>query len=120
MDPSQFGGGEDAAGFEGPASNRVKLGLIMAEVIKLAGIKPQPAKVRERVEALAASYEQPEALVKWYYEEPGRLSDIEGLCMEEDAVAFIIEKARVKPVSLSFDDLMNPRQTPAESASGEA
>lgn len=120
MDPSQFGGGEDPAGFEGPASNRVKLGLIMAEIIKQAGIKPQPAKVRERVEALAASYEQPEALIKWYYEEPGRLGDIEGLCMEEEAVNWIIEKARVKPVSLSFDDLMNPRQTPREPVNGEA
>ncbi|MEN9728086.1 MAG: Trigger factor [Pseudomonadota bacterium] len=120
LDPAQFGGGEDLGGFEAPASNRVKLGLIMAEVIKLADIKPQPAKVRERVEALAASYEQPEALIKWYYEEPGRLSDIEGLCMEEEAVAWIVEKARVKPVSLSFDDLMNPRQTAREPVSGEA
>lgn len=120
LDPAQFGGGEDLGGFEAPASNRVKLGLIMAEVIKLAGIKPQPSKVRERVESLAASYEQPEALIKWYYEEPGRLNDIEGLCMEEEAVAWIVEKARVKPVSLSFDDLMNPRQTASEPVSGDA
>jgi len=120
MDPSQFGAGEDLSGFEVPASNRVKLGLIMAEVIRVSGVKAEPSKVRARVEAMAASYEHPEALIKWYYEEPGRLNDIEGLCLEEEAVTWIVERAQVTPVGISFDDLMNPRQTSGESATGEA
>ena len=91
----------------------------MAEIIKHAGIKAQPAKIRARVEALAASYEQPEALLKWYYEEPQRLQEIEGLCLEEEAVEWVVERAQVTPISITFDDLMNPRQTAAETAAGD-
>jgi trigger factor len=83
----------------------------MAEIIKQAGIAAQPAKVRARVEAMAASYEQPEALVKWYYEDPHRLQEIEGLVLEEEAVKWVADRAQVTPVSITFDDLMNPRQT---------
>jgi len=119
LDPSQFGAGEDLSGFEVPASNRVKLGLIMAEVIRVSGVKAEPAKIRARVEAMAASYEHPEALIKWYYEEPERLNDIEGMCLEEEAVSWIVDRAQVTPVGISFDDLMNPRQTATESSSGE-
>lgn len=120
IDPAQLGGDEDLSGFEGPASNRVKLGLIMAEIIKQAGITAQPARVRARVEAMAASYEQPEALVKWYYDDPRRLQEIEGLCLEEEAVKWVADRALVTPVPVTFDDLMNPRQTAPETSNGDA
>ncbi len=119
IDPAQFGGTEDLSGFEVPAANRVKLGLIMAEIIKQSGITAQPARVRARVEALAASYEQPEALLKWYYEDPQRLQEIEGLCLEEEAVKWVVDRAQVSPVPISFDDLMNPRQTGPEATNGD-
>lgn len=119
IDPAQLAGNEDLSGFEVPAANRVKLGLIMAEIIKQSGITAQPAKVRARVEALAASYEQPEALLKWYYEDPQRLQEIEGLCLEEEAVKWVVERAQVSPLPITFDDLMNPRQTAAETAAGD-
>lgn len=119
IDSASLGAHDDLSRFEASASNRVKLGLIMAEIIKHAGIKAQPAKIRARVEALAASYEQPEALLKWYYEEPQRLQEIEGLCLEEEAVEWVVERAQVTPISITFDDLMNPRQTAAETAAGD-
>ena len=120
MDPAQFGADDDLSGFEAPAANRVKLGLIMAEIIKQAGITAQPAKVRARVESMAASYEQPDALVKWYYEDPRRLQEIEGLCLEEEAVKWVADRAQVTSVSVAFDDLMNPRQTAIETPNGDA
>ncbi len=119
IDPAQLAGNEDLSGFEVPAANRVKLGLIMAEIIKQSGITAQPAKVRARVEALAASYEQPEALLKWYYEDPQRLQEIEGLCLEEEAVKWVVERAQVSPLPITFDDLMNPRQTASETINGD-
>ena len=93
------------------AAKRVKLGLVMAEMIKQAGISADPTKVRAMVESMAASYEDADAVVKWYYADPGRLREIEALCLEDEAVAWIASKARVAEVSLSFDDLMNPGQT---------
>lgn len=119
LNPDQFG--TDTAEIHEPqAANRVKLGLLMAEIIKQAGISAQPAKVRAMVESLAASYEQPEALVKWYYADPRRLQEIEAACLEDEAVRWIAERAQVRELSLSFDDLMNPGQTARKVAAGES
>jgi trigger factor len=110
----------EATLFEPQAAKRVKLGLLMAEIIKTAAIVAQPAQVRARVEAMAASYEHPTALVKWYYEDPQRLREIEGLCLEDEAVKWIAERAQVTDVSVSFDDLMNPGQTATQPATDGA
>jgi len=99
--------------FEPQAQERVKLGLLMAEIIKTAGVTAQPAKVRAMVESMAAGYEQPEELVKWYYSDPRRLQEIEAMCLEEEAVGWIVSQASVADEPISFDDLMNPRQTAA-------
>ena len=93
------------------AEKRVKLGLVMAEMIKQAGITADPAKVRATIEHMAAGYEDSEAVVKWYYEEPRRLQEIEATCIEDEAVNWIVERAQVNEVSISFDDLLNPGQT---------
>ena len=118
LDATQLGG-TDPVRFEPEAAKRVKLGLIVAEIIKQAEIKVQPAKVRARVEAMAASYEQPEALVRWYYEDPRRLQEIEGVCLEEEAVKWIADQTRITDVTVSFDDLMNPRQTASQAPTGD-
>ncbi len=97
--------------FEEPAQKRVKLGLLMAEMIKNAEITADPAKVRGLVESMAASYEDSAAVVKWYYDDPQRLNEIEAMCLEDEAVTWIAERAEVNEVNISFDDLMNPGQT---------
>lgn len=99
--------------FEPQAQDRVKLGLLMAEIIKSAGVVAQPSKVRSTIETMAAGYEQPEELVKWYYADPRRLQEIEAMVLEEEAVGWIVARASVVDESISFDDLMNPRQTEA-------
>jgi trigger factor len=86
----------------------------MAEMIKRAGITADPAKVRTAIEAMAASYEDPAAVVKWHYEDPQRLQEVEAMCLEDEAVNWIAERAQVEEVSISFDDLMNPGQTEGE------
>ena len=97
--------------FAEPAQKRVKLGLLMAEMIKDAGITADPAKVRSAIEQMASSYEDPSAVVKWYYEDPQRLQEIEAMCLEDEAVAWIVDRAQVKEAPISFDELMNPVQT---------
>ena len=97
--------------FEPQAQERVKLGLLMAEIIKTAGVVAQPSKVRTTIEGMAVGYEQPEELVKWYYADPRRLQEIEAMVLEEEAVGWIVARASVSDEAISFDDLMNPRQT---------
>jgi len=99
--------------FEPQAQDRVKLGLLMAEIIKTAGVVAQPSKVRATIESMAAGYESPDELVKWYYSDPRRLQEIEAMVLEEEAVGWIAARASVGEESISFDDLMNPRQTAA-------
>ena len=93
------------------AHKRVKLGLVMAEIVKTAQLKPDAVKVRQTIEGMAASYEDPAAVVKWYYENPQQLQQIEGMCLEDEAVSWIAGNARVTEHSVAFDALMNPAQT---------
>jgi len=109
--PENFDPAAMADMFQEPAKKRVKLGLLMAEMIKTAGITADPAKVRETIETMAASYEDSAAVMKWYYEEPQRLQEIEAMCLEDEAVKWIVGRAEVSEVPISFDDLMNPVQT---------
>jgi len=109
--PSDFDPSNLAGMFEEPSKKRVKLGLLMAEMIKDAGISADPAKVRGTVESMASSYEDSAAVVKWYYEDPQRLQEIEAMCLEDEAVTWIADRATVSEVPISFDDLMNPGQT---------
>ncbi len=100
-----------AAAYENRARERVKLGLLLAEIIKTADLKANPSKVRAMIESLAEGYEEPDALVNWYYSEQSRLQEIEAACVEEDAVAWIVAQAQQQAATVSFDDLVNPRQT---------
>ncbi len=97
--------------YEDQARRRVVLGLILSEVIQKNQIKVPPARLREAVEKMAASYEQPETVVKYYYSEKSRLSEVENVTLEEMAVEWVLEQARVTDKTTSFDDLMNPGQT---------
>ncbi|MGR8920396.1 MAG: trigger factor [Gammaproteobacteria bacterium] len=110
--------GDNAAGFgemvQQRATSRVKLGLIMAEIIKQAELKADPDKVRGMIEKMASSYEDAAAVVKYYYDNPEQLQQVEALCLEDEAVNWVAEKARITEKTVSFDALMNPVQTATE------
>ena len=89
----------------------------MAEVVRVSGATAQPAKVRAMLETMAAGYEDPDALLKYYYGDPQRLNEIQALVVEEEAVSWLIAQARVEEEAVSFDDLMNPGQTRASEQS---
>ncbi len=96
------------------AQRRVQLGLIMAETIKQAELAVDPGKVRAAVEKIAAGYEDPEQVLRWYYEDQSRLSEIESMCLEDDAIQWVADRARIKEEKVTFDALMNKRQTGEE------
>ena len=65
----------------------------------------------QTIDGMASSYEDPAAVVKWYYENPQQLQQIEGMCLEDEAVNWIAGRARVSEQAVAFDALMNPVQT---------
>ena len=94
--------------FEDQARRRVALGLILSELIKQNEIKVEPAKLREAIENIAASYERPEEVVKYYYGDKERLSEIENLVLEDEAIDWVVTQASVTDKKTTFNELMNP------------
>jgi len=96
----------DAAMFEPAAQRRVKLGLILAEVVRLHGLQAKPEQVREAVEHHAKSFEQPQEVVKWYYSSPERLQEFESAVIEQNVVDWVASTARTQDQPVGFDELM--------------
>jgi trigger factor len=96
----------DPQAFEAAAKRRVALGLIIAELARAEKLQPRPAEVRALIEQEAASYESPAEVVKWFYMQPQRLSEMEGLALEGNVVGWVLAKAKVVDQPVPFDELM--------------
>jgi trigger factor len=92
--------------FREQAERRVRLGLILSEVVKANNLQARPEQVRAIVEDFAQSYEHPHEVVQWYYASPDRLRDAEALALEENVVAWVQSKAKVVEKTVDFDDFM--------------
>ena len=93
--------------FEEQASRRVKLGLVVAEIIKSEALKADEEKVRAQVEDLASVYEEPQEVIDWYYGDPQRLREVESLVLEDSVVDLVLEKAKVTEKAVKFDEMLN-------------
>ena len=92
--------------FTDTATRRVQLGLIIGELSRAENLQPKPAEVRAAVEAEAATYESPAEVVKWFYMQPQRLSEMEGVALESNVVKWVLSKAKVVDKEMPFDELM--------------
>jgi len=93
--------------FEDQARRRVALGLILSEMVKENSLKAEPSKVRQAVEDIAAGYEHPEEVVKYYFSNKDRLAEVESVVLEDEAIEWVVNQAKVTDNSTSFDQLMN-------------
>ena len=96
--------------FADQAKRRVTLGLILAELVKSENLLATPEQVRAMVEENAQSYEHPEEVIRWYYAQPQRLGEVEGLVMESNVVEWVLGKAKVTDKAAVFDELMGQKQ----------
>jgi trigger factor len=92
--------------FESAARRRVALGLIIGELARAEKLQPKPAEVRALIEQEAASYESPAEVVKWFYMQPQRLTEMEGLALEGNVVKWVLSRAKVADKAVAFDELM--------------
>ena len=104
VDPQQVPLNQQA--FEETARRRVALGLVIAELARAESLQPKPAQVRALVEQEAQSYESPAEVVKWFYMQPQRLSEMEALALEGNVVKWVLTKAKVLDKPVAFDELM--------------
>ena len=93
--------------FEAQARRRVGLGLIIGELVSAKQLAPKDEQIRTLVEDYAQTYEQPGEMVRWLYSERQRLAEFEGLAIESNVVAWVLQNAKVEEKAVSFDEFMN-------------
>lgn len=96
--------------FEEKATRRVKLGLILGEIIKENRIEADSKKIREHIEQLAAQYQDPASVVKHYYSNRELLQSVESMFMEESVVNWVIHQAKVSGKKMDFNTLIKENQ----------
>ena len=92
--------------FRPQAEQRVRLGLVVAEVVKANDLHAKPEQIRAHIEELAASYERPEDVTRWYYSDNQRLAEVEAVVIESNVAEFVLSKAKVSEKAISFEELM--------------
>jgi trigger factor len=92
--------------FSEEATRRVQLGLLISEVIRKEKVELNREQVDSTIEEMAISYEQPDQVRAYYRQNQQARASIEGMVLEEQVVAHILEHAKVTDKQVSFDDLM--------------
>jgi len=101
--------------FKEQAERRVRLGLIMSEIVQDKEIKPNPDSVKEAIEQAAASYEEPQQVIAYYQNNPQAKAEIEAMDVEDQIVEAIKQTANLKEKKSTFDELVRPPQKTADS-----
>ncbi len=96
--------------FRERAERRIKVGLLVADLVKKHELGPKPEQVRKVIEEHAESFEQPDQLVRWYYADPSRLGEVEALVMEDNVVEWALGKMKVEDKPTDFDELMGTKK----------
>ena len=106
--------------FKEQADRRVILGLVLGEIIGQQNLQADPAKVRESVEELAATYESPDDVINWYYGNKEQLATIESAVVEDQVFDYIIEKSVVTDTEVSYQEIIKPesREGPSSEDDG--
>jgi trigger factor len=92
--------------FRPQAERRVRLGLVVAELVRSHNLQAKPEQIKAHVEELAASYEKPAEVVRWYFSDRQRLAEVEAIVLENNVTDFVMSQAKVVDKPVSFDELM--------------
>lgn len=92
--------------FKEQAERRVRLGLIVAEIVKKHALQAKPDQIRKQIEEFAATYENPAEVVRWYFSDKNRLAEVEALVVEQNVVDWVLANGQVTDKALTFDELM--------------
>ncbi|HBG29947.1 MAG TPA: trigger factor, partial [Gammaproteobacteria bacterium] len=112
---SQFAGGQPMDSslfpddlFAPEAEKRVTLGLLIAEISQAAELEVDDAMVRARIEEQAATYEQPEQVIQYYYTNEQALNGIQSAVMEDQVVEHVLEQVKISEETVSYVEALQP------------
>jgi trigger factor len=92
--------------FRPQAERRVRLGLVVAELVRTNELHATPDQIKAHIEELAASYEKPADVVRWYTSDNRRMAEVEAIVIENNVTEFVLSKAKVTDKTIGFDELM--------------
>ena len=92
--------------FRPQAEKRVRLGLVVAELVRANNLEAKPEQLKAHIDELSASYEKPEEVVRWYMGDRRRMAEVEAVVIENNVTEFVLGKAQVSDKAVSFDELM--------------
>jgi trigger factor len=92
--------------FRPQAERRVRLGLVVAELVRANALQAKPEQIKAYIDDLGASYEKPADVVRWYYSDNKRMAEVEGIVIENNVTEFILGKVKITEKAISFDELM--------------
>jgi len=92
--------------FRPQAERRVRLGLVVAELVRANTLQAKPEQIKAHIDELAASYEKPADVVRWYYGDNRRMAEVEAIVIENNVTDFVLSKAKITEKVVGFDDLM--------------
>ena len=92
--------------FRPEAERRVRLGLVVAELVRANNLQAKPEQIKAHVEEMASSYEKPEEVVRYYYADNNRLAEVEAVVIENNVTEHVLSQAKVTDKALAFDELM--------------
>ncbi len=88
------------------AERRVRLGLVVGELVRVNNLQPQPEQLQSHIQELAKSYEKPAEVFNWYLGDRQRMADVEATVVESNVTDFVLTRAKVIDKPLTFDELM--------------
>ncbi|MDO5667419.1 MAG: trigger factor [Alcaligenaceae bacterium] len=92
--------------FKPEAERRVRLGLLVAEIVEQEKLQVTPEQVRARIEDFAQNYEKPEEVIAYYLSDKNQRAGLEALVLEDNMIDFILSKAKVTEEEVPFKELM--------------
>ena len=92
--------------FQAQAERRVRLGLVVAELVRAHNLQAKPEQLQSHIEEMSQSYEKPAEVMRWYLSDRSRMAEVEAMVVEKNVTDFVLSKAKVTLKQLGFDDLM--------------
>jgi trigger factor len=95
--------------FKDQAERRVRLGLIVSDLVKTHNLQAKPEQIRAYIEDVSQGYENPMEIMQYYFADRGRIAEVEAIVLEENVVDWALSQLKVTAKSLSFEDLMGSK-----------
>jgi trigger factor len=92
--------------FRPQAERRVRLGLVVADLVRANSLQAKTEQIKAHIEELAASYEKPADVMRWYYSDNNRLAEVEAIVIENNVTDFVLAQAKINEKTVTFDELM--------------